>query len=105
MALPEMTFFFDPKRMRWPTRDRRPFPGTRVMVTGTRHNEQRGVVVEEPSDEFKNRIAVRIGGVVLGFYTHQIIEILAEADGTPPRVSLEEFEAWLKTFFQNETDL
>lgn len=64
--------------MRFPTRERKPFPSTKVLITGTTHHGNTGIVTEDNSPEFKNRIPVRIGGVVFGFYTHQLIEVLAE---------------------------
>jgi len=64
--------------MRFPTKERKPFPGTRVQITGTTKNGLFGTVVDEQlSENFKGGIAVEIGGVVFKFYTHQVIEILA----------------------------
>ena len=68
---------FDPTRMRFPSRNRKPFPGTKVLITGTTQAGKTGVVVDAPP-ELRRRIAVKIGVVVFGFYTHQLIEILAD---------------------------
>ena len=67
---------FDPTRMRFARRTRKPYPGTKVLITGTSKNGNFGVVVEESCPELKPRIPVKIGGCVFGFYSHQVIEIL-----------------------------
>lgn len=68
---------FDSSTMRFPTKERPPYPETRVQITGTTKNGLVGKVEPRPT-EWASGIAVNIGGVVFKFYTHQVIELLGK---------------------------
>lgn len=62
-----------PAGMRHPTRERKPFPGTKVYITGTRDNGDTGVVQLQQG----NGCIIKLSsGKLKHFYTHQLIEIL-----------------------------
>lgn len=70
---------FNKSTMRFPTKDRKPYIGTKVRITGTSKNGLLGIVTrKEPEWKWsENSIAVEIGGVIFKFYYHNLIEILA----------------------------